>query len=183
MSTSGRASSSELVSRRLLGNFTCLGIESPSKDSVRSIFKVYSELIVLRWTSEVQSQAGKICDVFVDLYDKIHSQENLFKPTPAHSHCHYNWTDLFKICAGLILVETSYLKDRESLIKLIYHEVLRVFCDKQEQADKLSSSLRDLCLYRFSFQKGSSPNPGSLPRDLYFSVYSPDVEGFYTEID
>jgi hypothetical protein len=65
-----------------------------------------------------------------EFYDKIRQNSlNIFKKTPSHAHYHFDWQDFFKVCSGLTLIEPSYLKKRQHLAKLLYHEISRVFCD------------------------------------------------------
>jgi hypothetical protein len=88
------------------------------------------------------------------------------------------------VCAGLTLIEASYLRKRQHLAKLLYHELIRVFADqvsKPEEHDSLCDLVRDLCVRRFGLQESNRDE--QIPRELYFSYFNPDVESFYFEIE
>lgn len=68
-------------------------------------------------------------------------------------HYHFSWIDLFKISAGLELVESSYLKDTACLSRLFYHECLRVIVDKindPEDQQRLVKLLKEVSLARLA---------------------------------
>ena len=75
----------------------------------------------------MQSYAPKVANCLLEIYNLVIDH---LKPTPSKVHYLFSWRDLFKICDGLQLVETNFLKDEHSLTKLVYHESLRVLGDK-----------------------------------------------------
>jgi hypothetical protein len=65
------ATDSTLLSKRLIHHFTFLGLDFPTRETIHSIFKVYCDLIVIKWGSDIQQFSGKICDTLVEFYSKI----------------------------------------------------------------------------------------------------------------
>lgn len=71
-------------------------------------------------------------------------------------HYLFNWKDLFKICSGMMLVETNYLKDQINLMKLLYHECMRVFTDKMiisSDVAWITEKMKEICIKNFDLKK------------------------------
>lgn len=179
------------VSPRLLHQFACFGLDELSVQRMQSIFKTVTSLLVQKWGAEVQAQSGWLCDKLLDVYKAV-GNHKLFKggPSPSRPHFSLGWTDLLKVCAGLSLVEPSYLKDKRNLHRALYHESMRVFCDKiqdKSSQEYVSTLIRTvIAAHHKSGSDGTQQEylgEGPLPRELYFSFYNPEVEGFYVEID
>ncbi|CDW77756.1 dynein heavy chain axonemal [Stylonychia lemnae] len=199
------------VSERLLHHFAVIGIDEIKRNSLKSMFQIITSMLANQWPSEIQQFSSKVLQFVLDLYYSISEQ---LKPTPLKVHYHFSWRDIFRICNGLMLVESNYLKDQVSLMKLLYHECLRVYADKiaiESDYEWLNSKLKELSLKHFDMngnleeqnsrassqqfirkntQKEKSMTsqedlafPISNPKDLYFSVYNLDVEGYYVEIE
>jgi len=133
-----------------------------------------------------------------------------FKPSPSKVHYVFTQRDLFKVLNGLIMIESSYLKDQMSMAKLLVHECMRVFSDKvvvKEDKDQLVEKLKDTAFKNFDLLTGlKNPVAGInastaikqirgrqsiliksvpqiKPENLMFSMFNPEVEGYYSEIE
>lgn len=87
----------------------------------------------------------------------LSAKENL-KPSPTKVHYVFCWRDLFKVVSGIMLVESNYLKDQASLMKLFYHETIRVFGDKiniEEDKQWFYDKLKEICDKNFEWNPAS----------------------------
>ena len=62
-----------------------------------------------------------MCEVFTDVYSRLGEYVN--------DEAAFSWTMFFRVCGGMALIESSYLKSRFALSKLIHHELHRTLCD------------------------------------------------------
>lgn len=126
-------------------------IPSPSETALKMIFKVkillcYEEnnsnnsksLLYLCFQAIVQGFLSKfvpsikdltnsIVNAATEIYDRI-SVDLL--PTPAKSHYVFNLRDLSKCIQGTLQADPSSFRENIQILRLFYHECLRVFHDR-----------------------------------------------------
>lgn len=85
----------------------------------------------------------------VDIYDRIATD---LLPTPAKSHYVFNLRDLSKCIQGITQADSGTMRDDKTMMRLFYHECLRVFHDRLINVEDKSYFyflMKELCIRHF----------------------------------
>nr|WAW84827.1 axonemal dynein heavy chain 1 [Halisarca dujardinii] len=77
--------------------------------------------------SGAKDLTGQIVNATISVYNTIATE---LLPTPAKSHYTFNLRDLSKVFQGILMVDSSSVKELSSVLRLWYHELCRVFEDR-----------------------------------------------------
>lgn len=86
-----------------------------------------------------------IVNAMISIYDRI-SKELL--PTPTKSHYVFNLRDLSKLVQGFLQADSSNYDQEIQLLRLLYHESLRVFQDRlvnDDDKNYFKNMLNEIC--------------------------------------
>ncbi|KAI5730401.1 hypothetical protein M8J76_013302 [Diaphorina citri] len=108
---------------RFVRHFGLLSLPSPTEDTLKSILTGFLSI----FPPPVQSVSDAIINAAVEVYNRI--AEDLL-PTPAKSHYVFNLRDLSKCVQGILQASADSTKTTEDILRLYYHESLRVFHDR-----------------------------------------------------
>lgn len=75
----------------------------------------------------MRDHASKLASAIYDLYDAMKAH---LKPTPMKVQYAFNHRECFKLINAMCKVEGNYLKSEEHLMRLFYHEAMRMVVDK-----------------------------------------------------
>lgn len=98
----------------------------------------------------VMDIGDRIVNATVELYDQI-SKDLL--PTPEKSHYIFNLRDLSKCVQGILQADSGVIREAKQMLRLFYHECLRVFHDRLinlEDKSYFYRLLSDICSRTFS---------------------------------
>ncbi|CAH0703555.1 unnamed protein product [Spodoptera exigua] len=112
---------------RFVRHFAMFFISAPNSGAMKTIFKAILNGHMEDFVTEVSVLGGPIVDAAVDLYLKICSE---LLPTPAKSHYVFNLRDLSKCMQGVLQADAAYMRAPQGMLRLFYHECLRVFHDR-----------------------------------------------------
>lgn len=84
----------------------------------------------------------RIVNATVELYDKIAKD---LLPTPEKSHYIFNLRDLSKCVQGILQADSGVIREPSQMLRLFYHECLRVFHDRLINLEDKSYFYRLLC--------------------------------------
>ncbi|XP_022832877.1 dynein heavy chain 6, axonemal [Spodoptera litura] len=112
---------------RFVRHFAMFFISAPNSEAMKTIFKAILRGHLEDFVTEVSILGGPIVDAAVDLYLKICSE---LLPTPAKSHYVFNLRDLSKCMQGVLQADAAYMRAPQGMLRLFYHECLRVFHDR-----------------------------------------------------
>ncbi|KAJ8965677.1 hypothetical protein NQ314_003959 [Rhamnusium bicolor] len=79
------------------------------------------------FSNEVRDLGENMVSAAVEVYDRIATD---LLPTPAKSHYVFNLRDLSKCIQGVTQADSGTLREESAMLKLFYHECLRVFHDR-----------------------------------------------------
>lgn len=118
-----------MISPRLLSQFTQLYLNEPSEQSLNTIFKTILTVYFKRvkFPDTVTNLAEKVVKASVTLFDKV-CQE--FLPTPSRSHYTFNLRDLAHVFLGIRTGRPEVVYAPETLIDLWEHENFRIYSDR-----------------------------------------------------
>ncbi|XP_049813740.1 dynein axonemal heavy chain 6 [Schistocerca nitens] len=112
---------------RFVRHFSMLFIPSPSEFTLKNIFKVILRGFLSDFTNPVKDLGDIIVNSAVEIYNRI--SEDLL-PTPAKSHYVFNLRDLSKCIQGVLQADAGTVREAIQMMRLFYHECLRVFHDR-----------------------------------------------------
>ncbi|PZC80020.1 hypothetical protein B5X24_HaOG215489 [Helicoverpa armigera] len=115
------------LTARFVRHFAMFYISAPNSEAMKTIFKAILKGHMEDFVAEVSILGGPIVDAAVELYLKICAE---LLPTPAKSHYVFNLRDLSKCMQGVLQADAAYMRAPQGMLRLFYHECLRVFHDR-----------------------------------------------------
>lgn len=112
---------------RFVRHFSLLSFPSPNSGTLVGIFGGIIVGFFSDFTKTIWNLAEPVVLAAVTLYERI-SQELL--PTPTKSHYIFNLRDLSKCIQGVLQADTSTYTSQIQILRLFYHEAMRVFHDR-----------------------------------------------------
>ncbi|XP_031357040.1 dynein heavy chain 6, axonemal isoform X2 [Photinus pyralis] len=112
---------------RFVRHFGMFFIPPPNEYSLKAIFKAIMRGFLFDFANPVRDLADSLVNAAVDVYNRI--AEDLL-PTPAKSHYVFNLRDLSKCVQGVLQADSGSLREANQIMRLFYHECLRVFHDR-----------------------------------------------------
>ncbi|XP_031781103.1 dynein heavy chain 6, axonemal isoform X1 [Nasonia vitripennis] len=115
------------LTARFVRHFGMLVIPAPTEDSLKSIFRSIMRGFLKDFTQPIIDIGDRIVGAAVEIYGRI--AEDLL-PTPEKSHYIFNLRDLSKCIQGILQADSSIVRETKQMLRLFYHECLRVFHDR-----------------------------------------------------
>ncbi|KAJ2954382.1 hypothetical protein O0L34_g2646 [Tuta absoluta] len=115
------------LTARFVRHFAMYFISAPSADAMKVIFKAILKGHMEDFVSEVSQLADAIVNSAVDVYLKICAE---LLPIPAKAHYVFNLRDLSKTMQGVLQADAGYVRMPQNMLRLFYHECMRVFHDR-----------------------------------------------------
>ncbi|XP_066151500.1 dynein axonemal heavy chain 6 [Euwallacea fornicatus] len=112
---------------RFIRHFGMLLIPPPTDVTLKTIFKAILKGFLNDFSNECQNIADNIVSAAVDIYNRVAGD---LLPTPSKSHYIFNLRDLSKCIQGITQVDAGTMSGEGALMRLFYHESLRVFHDR-----------------------------------------------------
>ncbi|RVE44268.1 hypothetical protein evm_011063 [Chilo suppressalis] len=115
------------LTARFVRHFAMFYISAPNSDAMKTIFKAILKGHMEDFVPEVSVLGDPIVNAAVEVYLKICAE---LLPTPAKSHYVFNLRDLSKSMQGVLQADAAYMRLPQAMLRLFYHECLRVFHDR-----------------------------------------------------
>ncbi|XP_028179118.1 dynein heavy chain 6, axonemal [Ostrinia furnacalis] len=115
------------LTARFVRHFAMFYISAPNADAMKTIFKAILKGHMEDFVPEVSVLGEPIVNAAVDIYLKICAE---LLPTPSKSHYVFNLRDLSKSMQGVLQADAAYMRSPQAMLRLFYHECLRVFHDR-----------------------------------------------------
>ncbi|CAF3110570.1 unnamed protein product [Rotaria sp. Silwood2] len=112
---------------RLLRHFAIFAIPAPSEYSLKHIFKSILNGYLADFNQSTKTAGDSIIDAAVEIYSRMSAE---LLPTPTKSHYVFNLRDLSKCIQGILQIKPESVSDRDSLVRVFFHESMRVFHDR-----------------------------------------------------
>ncbi|KAJ9576326.1 hypothetical protein L9F63_006826, partial [Diploptera punctata] len=137
---------------RFVRHFGMLLIPSPDEITLKHIFKSWRPLMKFRdyFSKQVADLGDPMVNAAVEIYERIATD---LLPTPTKSHYVFNLRDLSKCIQGVLQADSGTLRDPPSMLRLFYHECLRVFHDRLINVEDKSyfyHLMKEICIRGFS---------------------------------
>ena len=101
----------------------------------------------------IKNLANGIVNAATEIYDRISTD---LLPTPAKSHYVFNLRDLSKCIQGTLQADPGTFRENTQIMRLFYHECLRVFHDRlinKEDKSYFYFLMRDVRVFFFKISK------------------------------
>ncbi|XP_050294811.1 dynein axonemal heavy chain 6 [Anthonomus grandis grandis] len=112
---------------RFVRHFGMLLLPSPNEQALKSIFKAILKGFLFDFSNECRDVGDYMVNAAVDIYDRIATD---LLPTPSKSHYVFNLRDLSKCIQGITQADSGTMRAGMEIMRLFYHECLRVFHDR-----------------------------------------------------
>uniref|UniRef100_A0A1B6CU24 AAA+ ATPase domain-containing protein n=1 Tax=Clastoptera arizonana TaxID=38151 RepID=A0A1B6CU24_9HEMI len=112
---------------RFVRHFAMLLIPSPNESTLKVIFRSIIRGFLSEFSPKISDIADSLVSAAVEVYNRI-SVDLL--PTPTKSHYVFNLRDLSKCVQGLLQADAGTMRESSEMLRLFYHECLRVFHDR-----------------------------------------------------
>ncbi|XP_058809206.1 dynein axonemal heavy chain 6 [Phymastichus coffea] len=159
------------LTTRFVRHFGMLVIPSPTEDSLKAIFRTIMRGFLKDFTQPIIDIGDRIVTASVEVYNKI--AEDLL-PTPEKSHYIFNLRDLSKCIQGILQADSSIVREAKQMLRLFYHECLRVFHDRlinDEDKTYFYHLLSGICSQQFGDEvipfKSEDDTPADTPLLLF----------------
>lgn len=80
-----------------------------------------------RFSESVRNVQPQLIDAVLKVYDKVRDE---LLPTPSKSHYTFNLRDIWRVFQGLCSASSKHIVEVKDLLRLWYHENMRVFHDR-----------------------------------------------------
>ncbi|CAN3358695.1 dynein heavy chain, cytoplasmic [Diutina catenulata] len=115
------------LSPRFLAQASVFVVDYPAEKSLVHIYTAFNRA-VLKCCSEVRGSADNLTAAMVDVYTRTKTK---LVPTPEHPHYVYSPRELTRWSRGILtVVSQSYVSSVAQLMRIWYHEGLRLFADR-----------------------------------------------------
>ncbi|XP_055643505.1 dynein axonemal heavy chain 6 [Toxorhynchites rutilus septentrionalis] len=134
-----------VLTPRFIRHFALLSLPTHSSDTLKTIFKAILTGFLSDFSMAIRPLADSMVEAAVAVYERI-SEELL--PTPKKSHYIFNLRDLSKCIQGILQSDSSSYVNPIQMLRLFYHESLRIFYDRlvcQEDKSYFIQLLQDCC--------------------------------------
>lgn len=134
---------------RFVRHFSLLSLPSPNTGTLVGIFGGIIVGFFSDFSKSIWSMAEPVVLAAVTMYERI-SVELL--PTPQKSHYIFNLRDLSKCIQGILQADTTNYTNQLQILRLFYHESMRVFHDRlinNEDRDYFKQLLREISIKFF----------------------------------
>ncbi|XP_045541953.1 dynein axonemal heavy chain 6 [Papilio machaon] len=115
------------LTARFVRHFAMLHVAAPDSSAMITIFKSILGGHMEDFVTEVSSLADNLVRAAVEVYGRVCAQ---LLPTPARAHYVFNLRDLSKCVQGALQARAAYVRVPREMLRLFYHECLRVFHDR-----------------------------------------------------
>ncbi|KAL4427402.1 hypothetical protein ABPG74_009674 [Tetrahymena malaccensis] len=115
------------ITNRVVRHFNILGYTELDQNTIQEIFKNLVTFFLKRFSEDIKQNISNVVKTALDVYNQIKLD---LLPTPSKSHYTFNLRDIWKVFQGVCSITPKYCTDLKSLLRLFYHENMRVFHDR-----------------------------------------------------
>ena len=132
----------QFITDRMIRHFNLLVYTELEESVIKSIFSKMLTSFQKNFPGTVKDQVNNLIDSTIVIYDNI---KNDLLPIPSKSHYLFNLRDIAKVFAGICSGHAKFINSKEVLVRLWYHENMRVFYDRlttQDDRDYLVGEMK-----------------------------------------
>lgn len=115
------------ITNRIIRHFNIIGYTELNDSTINHIFITLVDNFFKRYNDSVKELNQTLVDSVLFTYNSV--KRDLL-PTPSKSHYTFNMRDIWKVFQGICSGHPKYTGDTTTMVKLWYHENMRVFYDR-----------------------------------------------------
>jgi len=116
-----------LVTNRFIRHFNVIAYPELERETINLIFCKLVTHFFRRHSETIRELVPKLIENIIDVYYKVKTE---LLPTPSKSHYTFNLRDINRICQGICSGNPKQCSNLRILVRLWYHENMRVFHDR-----------------------------------------------------
>lgn len=115
------------ITPRVIRHFNIIAYTELDQETVKSIFTQLMGHFYKRYSEPIREAEEQLIDAVLHVYDRV--REELL-PTPSKSHYTFNLRDIWRVFQGMCSASSKHVLEVKDLLRLWYHENMRVFHDR-----------------------------------------------------
>ena len=115
------------ITNRLVRHFNMLTYTELDEDTIKYIFNTIVEFFLRKFEDPVKEVTGQLVNTVLNVYNTVKAQ---LKPLPNKSFYTFNLRDISKVFQGICSASPNHCTKRADIVRLWYHENMRVFHDR-----------------------------------------------------
>ncbi len=138
--------SGQKLCMRFIRHFALLGIPNPTENAMNCIVGNILHGFFSKFVKSILSLTDPMTSAAVSIYQKVLDN---FLPSPTKSHYMFNLRDLLKCVHGILQTSPSCYNTASQMLRLFYHESLRVYHDRlvdNQDKNLFKDLLKQVCM-------------------------------------
>jgi dynein heavy chain, axonemal len=115
------------ITDRMVRHFNIIAYTELEESTIKQIFSGLVNFFLKRFSEDIKSVMPTMIDSVLYMYNTV--KKNLL-PTPTKSHYTFNMRDISKVFQGICNASLKHTSERADIVRLFYHESMRVFHDR-----------------------------------------------------
>ncbi|CBZ54592.1 GF18580, related [Neospora caninum Liverpool] len=116
-----------VIPARLQSRFNLLNFTEPDEQQVKRIFNTLAIHKFSDFREDIKAAAESLAAATICVFGHVREQ---FLPKPDKPHYLFNMRDMSRVFQGIYQAEPHVYEDRDSVLRLWFHECMRVFHDR-----------------------------------------------------
>ncbi|PNF33091.1 Dynein heavy chain 10, axonemal [Cryptotermes secundus] len=127
---------------RFVSTFCSFNLTSSSDDAVKHIYRSILIGHTEGFIEDIRAVVPIVVEITLGLYKAVMTQ---LPPTPSRFHYIFSLRDLSRICAGMLLTTSEYMKSMGLFVRAWRNEFTRVICDRLISVEDQRSWIKIEC--------------------------------------
>jgi dynein heavy chain len=115
------------ITNRLVRHFNVISYAELLDSTIRSIYQTILGTLMSRFDEPVRDMIEKLVTANINVYNE---SKSILLPKPGKSHYLFNLRDIAKAFQGICRGSQKYIKEAEDVVRIWYHENMRVYHDR-----------------------------------------------------
>jgi dynein heavy chain len=120
------------ITNRLIRHFNVISYAELLDSTIRSIYQTILGTLMSRFDEPVRDMIERLVTGNINIYNE---SKSILLPKPGKSHYLFNLRDIAKAFQGICRSTPKYVKESEDVVRIWYHENMRVYHDRLTTAD------------------------------------------------
>jgi dynein heavy chain len=120
------------ITNRYTRHFNVIAYTELSTSTITEVFSVLVSSFLRRFNENIRNSLDMLIRSVLSIFEQV---KEIMLPTPAKSHYTFNMRDIWKVFQGICSASPKTTPDVTAMVRLWYHENMRVFHDRLTTED------------------------------------------------